>query len=131
MNLESYYYNCSTDYIDSIDPSLHSSILSSLSQLPKRQTRSQINSDLFWQLLADGWNFDSVPAGSGESPQTYISLTIDLDQQKKINSTGRFQRQGRASHSIRCAARSGASGESVTARADIRFGHRCLSTPHS
>jgi hypothetical protein len=86
MDLESYYYNCSPDYIDSVDPSLHNQILSALAQLPKRQTQSEINSDLFWLLLSDGWNFDSIPQGAGESPLTDISLTIDLDQQKKINS---------------------------------------------
>ena len=86
MNLESYYYNCSPEYIESIDPSLHNQILSILAQLPKRQTQSEINSDLFWLLLSDGWNFDSIPQGAGESPLTDISLTIDLNQQKKINS---------------------------------------------
>jgi hypothetical protein len=86
MNIESYYYNCSPDYIDSVDPSLHNQIHSALAQLTKRQTQSEINSDLFWLLLSSGWNFDSVPQGAGESPLTDMSLTIDLDKQKKINS---------------------------------------------
>jgi len=85
MNLQSYFYNCSPDYIDSIDPSLHSSILSTLNQLPKRQTQSEINSDLFWLLLSDGWNFDSIPQGTGKTPPTDISLTVDLAQPKKVN----------------------------------------------
>jgi hypothetical protein len=70
MDLQSYYYNCSPDYIDTIDPSLHNQILSILSQLPKRQTQSEINSDLFWLLLADGWNFDSTPQGTGKTLTT-------------------------------------------------------------
>ena len=87
MNLESYYYNCSPDYIDSIDPSLHNQILSILDQLPKRQTQSEINSDLFWLLLSDGWNFDSIPQGAGEytSNRHQPSHTI-FHQPKKINS---------------------------------------------
>jgi hypothetical protein len=85
MNLQSYCYNCSPDYIDSINPSLHSSILSTLNQLPKRQTQSEINSDLFWLLLSDGWNFDSIPQGTGKTPPTDISLTVDLAQPKKVN----------------------------------------------
>jgi hypothetical protein len=85
MNLESYYYNCSPDYIDSVDPSLHNQILSTLSQLPKRQTQSEINSDLFWLLLSDGWNFDSIPQGAGKTPPNDFSLTIDLVQSKKVN----------------------------------------------
>jgi len=85
MNLQSYFYNCSPDYIDSINPSLHSSILSTLNQLPNRQTQSEINSDLFWLLLSDGWNFDSIPQGTGKTPPTDISLTVDLAQPKKVN----------------------------------------------
>jgi hypothetical protein len=86
MSLQSYFYNCSPDYIDSIDPSLHGQIVSIISQLPKRQTQSEINSDLFWLLLSDGWNFDSVPQGGGKTPPTGISLTVDLVQPKKVNS---------------------------------------------
>lgn len=85
MNLESYYYNCSPDYIDTIDPSLHNQILSILSQLPKRLTQSEINSDLFWLLLSNGWNFDSVPQGAGKTPPTDIGLADDHVQPKRVN----------------------------------------------
>jgi hypothetical protein len=85
MNLESYYYNCSPDYVDSIDPSLHNQILSALDQLPKRQTQSEINSDLFWLLLSDGWNFDSVPQGNGKTAPRDLGLTIDESQPQKGN----------------------------------------------
>ena len=85
MNIESYFYNCSPDYIESIDHSLHNQILSNLAQLPKRLTQSEINSDLFWLLLSDGWNFDSIPQGTGKTPPTDISLTVDIVQPKKIN----------------------------------------------
>jgi hypothetical protein len=85
MNLESYYYNCSPDYIDTIDPSLHNQILLILSQLPKRQTQSEINSDLFWLLLSDGWNFDSFPQGNGKTTPRDLGLTIDDPQPQKGN----------------------------------------------
>jgi hypothetical protein len=85
MNLQSYYYNCSPDYIDSIDPSLHNQILSIFAQLPKRQTQSEINSDLFWLLLSDYWNFDSVPQRAAKTPPTDIGLTVDIVQPKKLN----------------------------------------------
>ena len=85
MNLESYYYNCSPDYIDTIDPSLHGQILSTLNQLPKRQTQSEINSDLFWLLLSDGWNFDSIPQGAGKTPPTDLNLKLDVTQPKRSN----------------------------------------------
>ena len=42
MNLESYYYNCSPDYIDSVDPSLHNQIHSALAQLPKLTTAADV-----------------------------------------------------------------------------------------
>jgi hypothetical protein len=65
---------------------LHSSIISTIAQLPKRYTQSEINSDLFWLLLSDGWNFDSIPPGTGKTPPTGISLTVDIVQPKKVNS---------------------------------------------
>jgi hypothetical protein len=63
MNFESYFYNCSPDYINSIDPSLESQITAIINKLPKRQTQSEINADLFWLLASEGWNFDLAPQG--------------------------------------------------------------------
>ena len=85
MNLQSYYYNCSPDYIDSIDPSLQVHITSVINQLPKRQTQSEINSDLFWLLMSQGWNFDSIPAGGNEVPPTDLKVLIDTVEPRKIN----------------------------------------------
>jgi hypothetical protein len=85
VNFKSYYYNCSPDYINSIDPLLHNSILSIVAQLPKRQTQSEINSDLFWLLISDDWHFDTIPQGTGKIPPTEFSLTIDLLESRKIN----------------------------------------------
>jgi len=85
MNHQSYYYNCSPDYIDSIDSSLHVQITSIINQLPKRLTQSEINSDLFWLLMSQGWNFDSVPPGGGEKPPIDLNLLIDTVEPRKIN----------------------------------------------
>ena len=65
MNLDSYFYNCSPDYINSIDAGLYEQIVGAVEQLPKRQTQSEINRDLFWLLTSDGWNYDTVLPGTG------------------------------------------------------------------
>jgi hypothetical protein len=63
MNIEPYYYNCSPEYIDSIDNHLRAGIEEVIEQLPKRQTQSEINSDLFWLLTNSSWNYDTSPTG--------------------------------------------------------------------
>ena len=60
MNPLSYFYNCSPEYINSIDAELYNQIISIINQLPKRKTQSEINSDLFWLLTNQGWNYDTV-----------------------------------------------------------------------
>jgi hypothetical protein len=85
MNLQSYFYNCSPDYIDSIDPALHVQIASVINKLPKRQTQSEINSDLFWLLMSEGWSFDSIPAGGGEKPPIDLNLIIDKTEPRRVN----------------------------------------------
>ena len=66
----------------------------------------------------------------GKETYTVVGITRGNGNLRRGRSC-RLQRQGRASHSIRCSARSGAPGTSVTSRADIRFGHRRLPTPDS
>ena len=85
MNLQSYFYKCSPDYIDSIEPSLQVQITSIINQLPKRQTQSEINSDLFWLLMSEGWSFDSIPAGGGEKPPIDIKVLIDKTEPRRVN----------------------------------------------
>jgi hypothetical protein len=76
LKIESYYHNCSPDYIYSIDPSLQIEIASVINQLPKRRTQSEIDSDLFWLLSSVGWSFNSTPRGVGSS------FPIDLNLKK-------------------------------------------------
>ena len=63
MAPQTYYYNCSPEYIDSIDSGIYDEILGTVSQLPKRQTQSEINADLFWLFTSKEWCYDSVPTG--------------------------------------------------------------------
>jgi hypothetical protein len=85
MNLQSYYYNCSPDYIYSIDPSLQVQITSIITQLPKRKTQSEINSDLIWLLMSNDWNYDSLPQGGHGTPPKDLDLLIDTGKPIKIN----------------------------------------------
>ena len=66
MNPQSYFYNCSPEYINSIDTDLHNQIITVINRLPKRLTQSEINSDLFWLLTSHGWNYDTVLKGTGD-----------------------------------------------------------------
>ena len=86
MILQNYYYNCSPEYIYSIDNGLYDQIVSVISTLPKRNTQSEINSDLFWLLTSYGWNFDTVPTGAGaETPKLFnVDLTIDEIKQRNV-----------------------------------------------
>jgi len=74
MKPHSYYYNCSPEYIHSIDPDIHDEILASVDQLPKRQTQSEINADLFWELTSGGWSYDTIPNAAGAEVNSKFNL---------------------------------------------------------
>lgn len=73
MNFRSYYYNCTTDYIHAIDPQLQDEIRAIIRMLPKRETPSLINEDLFWLFTHKDWCYDTVPA------KTAPECPFDLD----------------------------------------------------
>jgi hypothetical protein len=85
MNSQSYFYNCSPEYIKSIDPDLQHQIITVISKLPKRQTQSEINSDLFWYLNSYGWSYDSVPTGAKDNKPDGLNKNISLHQIKSRN----------------------------------------------
>jgi hypothetical protein len=85
MNQQSYFYNCSPEYINSIDANLYDQIIHTISRLPKRQTQSEINSDLFWYLISDGWFYDSVPTGAKDSRPDGLRKNISLQEIKNQN----------------------------------------------
>ena len=78
MIVKTYYYNCSPEYIQSIDPNLHGEVESIIRMLPKREKQSEINADLFWLFTSKGWCYDSIPTGySHECPESFdIRQTI-------------------------------------------------------
>ena len=85
MNPESYFYNCSPEYINSIDAHLHDQIITIINQLPKRQTQSEINSDLFWYLTSGGWFYDSVPTSAKNNQPDGLTENISLKEIKNQN----------------------------------------------
>ena len=85
MKPQSYYYNCSQEYIRSIDPDLHNQIFTAIQQLPKRQTQSEINADMFWLLTSKGWNYDTVLQGTGNSPPVEFDIDTSITEIKSGN----------------------------------------------
>ncbi len=74
MDLLSYFYNCSPEHIESIHPDLANEVRSIIRMLPKRETQSQINEDLFWLFTHKGWCYDTVPPGA--APECPFELDI-------------------------------------------------------
>jgi hypothetical protein len=85
MNIQSYYYNSSPEYVATIDPFLQSQLASIIRQLPKRLTQSEINSDLFWLLSSHCWSFDTVQNGTTEDPPECLNLSCNLTQCRNLN----------------------------------------------
>lgn len=86
MLFEIYFYNSSREYLDSISTNLFKELVDVISKLPKRETQSEINKDLFWLLTADGWSYDIAPAGIDNSPPKELALTeLSIDGVKRWN----------------------------------------------
>lgn len=85
MKIQSYYYNCSPEYIASIDGDLLGLIDGIISQLPKRSTQSEINMDLFWLLTDAGWSYDTILKGTGTKPQCDFQISHSLDEIRNRN----------------------------------------------
>jgi hypothetical protein len=89
MHCDTYFYHSSKEYLNSISPSLYQEILDLVSQLPKRKTQREINSDFFWILTSKGWSYDTVPAGMDESPPDDLDvLNSWLDDIRRRNNRG-------------------------------------------
>jgi len=88
MNLESYYYSCSSEYINSIDVGLHDEITAAITLLPKRQKQSEINANLFWLLTSKDWYYDTVPIGWGKKPPVEFRISKSLQDIREWNIRG-------------------------------------------
>jgi hypothetical protein len=85
MNPQSYFYNCSPEYIHTIDAHLYDQIVTTIEQLLKRQTQSEINADLFWLFSSKRWCYDSILKGVRNQPPLDLPITLLLDQAKEGN----------------------------------------------
>jgi len=85
MNSESYYYNCSPEYINSIDAELHDEITGVISLVPKRLKQSDINADLFCLFASKDWCYDTVPQGYNEIPHGEFGVTKTVQEIKACN----------------------------------------------
>ena len=66
MEIINYFYNCSKEYIASIDENLYSEISGLIKALPKRNTQADVNEDFFWLLTDMNWSYDSKPSQAKE-----------------------------------------------------------------
>jgi hypothetical protein len=74
VNVKSHYYNCSQGDIASIAPGLGGEVEAIIRMLPRRESRSKINEDLFWLFTHKGWCYDTIPANA--APECPFELDI-------------------------------------------------------
>lgn len=86
MKHDDYFYNCSREYINSIEPSLYEEITAVISRLPKRAVQSQINNDIFWLLTNKQWSFDTL---SGISSNLPVELNIETKSRLSIQKSNK------------------------------------------
>ncbi len=85
MNHESYFYNCSIEYIENIEAGLYNQITGIIANLNKRETQSEINNDFFWLLVSNGWSFDTLSGVSEAPPSDLLLNTSSSSFQLKEN----------------------------------------------
>lgn len=76
MKFESFFYNCSKEYVNTIDSDLFNSIADIISNLPKRNTQMEINNDLLIEFTSKGWSYDSAPKEFKSRIQNNRSLCL-------------------------------------------------------
>jgi hypothetical protein len=83
MKHEDFFYKCSIDYINSIDPNLYGEISAAIRSLPRRETQSEINNDFFWLLASKGWSYDTVSSVSDIPPNDLALASVERNQLEK------------------------------------------------
>ena len=73
MKCDHYFYQCSKEYINSIESNLYDEIVELISLLPKRQTQREVNIDIFWLLTPKGWAYDTL-GGISKSPPADLNI---------------------------------------------------------
>lgn len=90
MKLENYFYNCSKEYVVSINQGMYQEINDVIHELRKRTTQAEVNQDLFLHLIEKGWSYDTIPGGLtqkiNDKNQTISSMdNNEINEIKKRN----------------------------------------------
>ena len=86
MNIQSYFYNCSWEYIDSIEPAFSSQIKDLFKKMPEAQDDNVLISNVFWMLASNGWSFSELPESISNDPPSGLKVNFKLPEIKKKNS---------------------------------------------
>ncbi len=79
MKHDEFFYNCSEEYLNSMDPSLYGEIAEIITKLFKRQKQDEINNDLFWLLTNKGWSYDTLASISDLPPRDFRTVCPGSD----------------------------------------------------
>ena len=74
MEFKGFHYNCTSAYIEAIDPHLQDEVSAIIRMLPRRDSPEQIKEDLFWLFTHKGWCYDTIPAAA--NPECPFELDI-------------------------------------------------------
>jgi len=85
MDVQSYYHNCSPEYIKQISDDLQGHILRLVARLPKRQVQSELSSDVWWLFTSRGWSYGSIPASVGKTGAPELHVQSDRAKAKRQN----------------------------------------------
>jgi hypothetical protein len=77
MGPSHFFYNCSREYLDSIDSALYTEITDISKRLPKRPNQTDINNDFFWLLTDKGWSYDTLAGISISPPKDILEDLVD------------------------------------------------------
>jgi hypothetical protein len=86
MNIQSYFYNCSWEYIDSIEPTFSSQIKDLFKKMPEAQDDKVLITNVFWMLASNGWSFSELPVTISNDPPSGLKVNFKLSEIKKQNS---------------------------------------------
>jgi len=86
MDIQSYFYNCSLEYIDSIDPTLSVEIKDLFKKLAVVQDNKVLMANVFWMLASNGWSFSELLESISNDPPSSLTVNFKLSEIKKNNS---------------------------------------------
>ncbi len=79
MDFKSFHYNCTAEYIETIDPHLQDEVGAIIRMLPRRESFALVKEDLFWLFTHKGWCYDTIPAESNPECPFELDLMESLE----------------------------------------------------